>query len=682
MKYRRRLLASAIASVVFCALSSAWAGEFKKVDKPVPGQYIVVLKGPAARLAGESSRGPTVSEQARNFAKTYRISILASYDHVLLGFAAKIDDATLQKLLADDRVDYIEQDGYVEAYPTQTGATWGIDRVDQRQLPLSTTYTYTTTAAGVHAYVIDTGVLGSHSQFDNRPIGNGFTSIIDGNGTNDCNGHGTHVAGTLGGKTWGIAKEATIHPVRVLNCAGSGTFSGVIAGMNWVSANRILPAVANMSLGGGASTSLDAAAVNLTANGVTVVVAAGNSNANACSFSPARASAIPVPSAVITAGSTDSNDSRSSFSNFGTCLSLFAPGRDITSAWHTGMAATNTISGTSMAAPHVAGAAALLLAAQQTATPAQIKAQILQNATPNVVGNPGAGSPNLLLYTLSSCGPSQQVFQQSDVSGKVTIAVFERCSSTLSQHHTDFAVQVPPGYVVIGGGGEGGEGGNTPGGNLLTASYPNAGLTEWRVSTKDHQDADPIYLRAWAIGLKISGLTSAQLVGHIAVATANSPITAHPDVTATLSQGYILLGGGFKVNWSGMGNLGTASAPSGAYGWRVRSKDHNLASPASAQAFAIGLRESIPGIGNFISTVNTATSAPAAHPTGSVTLANGYALSGCGAYVNFSGNGNLLWKIKPLTPAAGKAACEVSSKDHIVADPTTIATYSMGLRSY
>jgi subtilisin family serine protease len=343
------------------------------------------------------------------------------------------------------------------------------------------------------------------------------------------------------------------------------------------------------------------------------------------------------------------------------------------------MAATNTISGTSMAAPHVAGAAALLLAAQQTATPAQIKAQILQNATPNVIGNPGAGSPNLLLYTLSSCGATQQVFQQSDVSGRVAIAVFERCSSTLSQHNTDFAVQVPPGYVVIGGGGEGK---NAPGGNLLTASYPNAGLTEWRVSTKDHQIADPVSVRAWAIGLKVNGLTPAQLISHLTVTTASSSNTAHPDVTANLPAGYVLLGGGFKVNWSGMGNLGAASAPSGAYGWRVRSKDHNLTSPATAQAFAIGLRESIPGIGNFMSTVNTAISAPAAHPTGSVTLANGYALSGCGAYVNFAGNGNLLWKIKPLTPAIGKAACEVSSKDHVVSDPTTIATYSMGLRSY
>lgn len=673
MKYRRQLLASTIAVVMFGAVSPVWAADFRKVEKPVPGQYLVVLKEQAARLAGESRRAPSVSEQARTIASTHGISVLGSYDHVVRGFAAKIDETALQKLLADDRVDYIEQDGYVEAYPTQTGATWGIDRVDQRILPLSTTYTYNTTASGVHAYVIDTGVFGGHSQFDNRPMGNGFTSISDGNGTNDCNGHGTHVAGTLGGKTLGIARGVVIHPVRVLNCAGSGTFSGVIAGMNWVSANRISPAVANMSLGGPANTTLDAAVANLTASGVTVVVAAGNHIANACNFSPARA-----PSA-ITVGSTDPNDSRSSFSNFGPCVDLFAPGRNITSAWISGVAATNTISGTSMAAPHAAGAAALLLATQPTATPAQITAQILQNATPNVVVNPGVGSPNLLLYTLASCGTSQQVFQQSDVSGRVTIAVFERCSSALSQHNSDFAVQVPSGYVVIGGGGEGK---NTPAGNLLTASYPNAALTEWRVSTKDHQIADPVSVRAWAIGLKINGLTQAQLISHLTVATATSSNAPHPDVTANLPAGYVLLGGGFKVNWSGMGNLGTASAPSGAYGWRVRSKDHNLASPANAQAFAIGLRESIPGIGNFLSTVNTMVSAPAAHPTGSVTLANGYALSGCGAYVNWSGNGNLLWKIKPFTPAAGKAACEVSSKDHVVSDPATIATYTMGLRSY
>ncbi len=672
---RFTLLSAAIgASLVMCAAAgSAFATDLRIAKSPVAGQYIVVLKPSAAALIGETSRAARVSAVANDIATSHGAQLVRSFNRALRGFVVKVDEDALARLLADPRVAYVEEDGYVRANPTQTGATWGLDRVDQRNLPLSGSYTYNTTAAGVHAYIIDTGLLASHNEFAGR-VGNGFDSV--GGGTNDCNGHGTHVAGTVGGSTWGVAKGVTIHPVRVLDCGGSGTWAGVIAGIDWVAANRVLPAVANMSLGGGASTAVDTAVANLNNAGVTVVVAAGNNAGDACQNSPARA-----PSA-ITVGATGSNDARSiwgsgSESNFGSCLDLFAPGTAITSAWHTGNTATNTINGTSMASPHVAGAAALYLASNPAATPAQVTASILGNATPNVVSDPRAGSPNLLLYTLGNGNGTDKIFEQTDLSGKITIAVFERVSPTASGHNTDFAIAVPDDYVVIGGGGEGK---NAPQGNLLTASYPNAGLTAWLVSTKDHVNADPVQVRGWAIGLKIAGLTPAQVRANLSVNTATSAYASHPDVTAALPAGYVLAGGGIKVNWSGAGNLATASAPSG-NGWRVRSKDHQNASPATATAYAIGINSSIAGVGTISNIVNGGTSGVASHPAYTQSLSSGYALSGCGAFVNWSGAGNLLWRIKPISPAAGQTACTVASKDHLASSAASISGYSIGLQA-
>jgi serine protease len=244
----------------------------------------------------------------------------------------------------------------------------------------------------VRAYVIDTGILAAHADFGGR-VGAGFTAINDGRGSNDCNGHGTHVAGTVGGNTWGIAKGVQLFGVRVLGCTGSGSNSGVIAGVDWVTANHVKPAVANMSLGGGASSALDTAVNNSIAAGVFYAVAAGNDNANACNYSPARAAN------AMTVGSTTSTDARSSFSNFGTCVDIFAPGSSITSAWYTSNSATNTISGTSMASPHVAGVAALYLAGNTTASPSAVTTAINNNATLNKVTSAGTGSPNRLLYS-------------------------------------------------------------------------------------------------------------------------------------------------------------------------------------------------------------------------------------------------------------------------------------------
>ena len=400
MNLRVSLLSAAIGATVIATVfpMSASAGEFRAARKPVPGQYIVVLKDDAASLATESDSRARVANVASEMSTRHRARLVRSYGHALRGFVAQADDQALAKLIADPRVAYVEEDGYVSISATQSGATWGIDRIDQRARPLNGTYVYNTTAAGVHAYIIDTGVLLSHTQFTGR-MGNGFDAVTSGGNANDCNGHGTHVAGTVGGSTYGVAKGVTIHPVRVLGCNGSGTNSGVIAGMDWVAQNRIRPAVANMSLGGGASQATDHAVQRMVNAVVTVVVAAGNDNGNACSYSPARA-----PNA-ITVGSTTNTDARSSFSNFGTCLDIFGPGSSITSAWYTGTTATNTISGTSMAAPHVAGVAALYLATNTGASPAQVVSAINASATTGVVTNPGTGSPNRLLYSLFGTAP-------------------------------------------------------------------------------------------------------------------------------------------------------------------------------------------------------------------------------------------------------------------------------------
>jgi hypothetical protein len=353
----------------------------------VPGEYIVVLHEDMKPVA---QRGAAAIAQEMSAAHGFDVTHV--YEHALKGFAVRMPEARVQRLLADSRVKYVEENGTVEAINSQSPATWGIDRVDQRNLPLNNTYNYNHDGSGAHAYIIDTGVLLAHQEFTGR-MGNGFDAVTSGGNANDCNGHGTHVAGTVAGTVYGIAKKAIVHPVRVLGCNGSGTNAGVISGMDWVTGNHIKPAVANMSLGGGASQATDDAVQRMFAAGVSVAVAAGNDNKDACGYSPARA-----PNA-ITVGSTTNTDARSSFSNWGTCLDIFAPGSSITAAWHTSNTATNTISGTSMASPHVAGAAVLYVAANPNATPQQVRDALVNNGTPNKVTSAGTGSPNVLLFT-------------------------------------------------------------------------------------------------------------------------------------------------------------------------------------------------------------------------------------------------------------------------------------------
>lgn len=364
-------------------------------------KYIVVLK------PSQISSGPSLSSQDRvtslSLVQTAmarlenRYQILNSAEHVfsaaLLGGVYRLTHEQAQAMAQDPQVAYLEKDQKVQVQTIQSGVTWGLDRIDQAELPLSQTYLFDSIpGTPVTAFVIDTGILMNHEEFQGR-ASSGYDLVDKDNDATDCNGHGTHVAGTIGSRTYGVAKKANLVAVRVLDCQGSGSYAGVIAGVDWVTAHHQGPSVANMSLGGPFSQALEDAITQSIKSGVTYVVAAGNENQSACIGSPSHLSL------AIKVGSTSANDARSSFSNFGDCLDIFAPGSDITSTWWTSTSATQTISGTSMASPHAAGVAALYLARNPAALPAQVKTALLAGASLGRVVGAGNGSPNRLLNT-------------------------------------------------------------------------------------------------------------------------------------------------------------------------------------------------------------------------------------------------------------------------------------------
>lgn len=395
-RYARRLAATSAITGAALALATAAAfpaaasdgtpeGVIENAGAPgaISGSYIVTLDESAAE-AGSSEGRALAAEYGAKIKKTYRAAVN--------GYAVELSAAQAKKFAADPAVESVVQNRTFTISGTQPSPpSWGLDRIDQSALPLNSSYTYPDTAgAGVTAYIIDTGVRISHSDFGGR-ASNGYDAIDDDNVAQDGNGHGTHVAGTVAGTSYGVAKKAKIVGVRVLDNSGSGTTEQVVAGIDWVTANAVKPAVANMSLGGGADSVLDAAVQSAIDSGITFAVAAGNESTNASTKSPARVAD------AITVGSTTSADARSSFSNYGSVVDIFAPGSSITSSWNTGDSATNTISGTSMASPHVAGAAALYLADHPGQTPAQVSAGLVAAATSGVVTSPGTGSPNKLL---------------------------------------------------------------------------------------------------------------------------------------------------------------------------------------------------------------------------------------------------------------------------------------------
>ncbi|WP_405588471.1 S8 family serine peptidase [Streptomyces sp. NBC_01092] len=499
------LVAGLVSALPAAAAAPEGRIQYQGAANAVADSYIVTLKADHARSG---------SKAGRDLVQKYGADVERTYKKALNGYAIEASAAEAKRLAADPAVASVVQNRTFHIDATQTNPpSWGLDRIDQKNLPLNSSYTYPDSAGqGVTAYVIDTGVRITHSDFGGR-ASYGYDAIDNDNTAQDGHGHGTHVAGTVAGSSYGVAKKAKVVGVRVLNNSGSGTTAQVVAGIDWVAQNAVKPAVANMSLGGGADTALDTAVRNAIASGVTFAVAAGNESTNASTKSPARVTE------AITVGATTSTDAKASYSNYGTVLDLFAPGSSITSAWNSGDTATNTISGTSMASPHVAGAAALYLADHPTSTPAQVSTALTSAATTGVVTSPGTGSPNRLLYvgggTTTPPGPRFEntgdyaINDNSTVESPVTVSgVAGNAPSALAVEvhivHTyigDLQVQLiaPDGTAyTMKSYGTGGSSDNINTTYSVNASSEAANGT-WKLRVSDNANIDTGRIDAWAL---------------------------------------------------------------------------------------------------------------------------------------------------------------------------------------
>ncbi|MFK0238054.1 S8 family peptidase [Streptomyces vinaceus] len=389
------------ATALTCIADSAEAGpehgRVRTASEPIPGRYLVVLKeepasAPHGRASGAERTAAATATEAARIARTHGGTVRTVYSAALPGYAAEMTEAQARRVAVDPAVDYVQQDGVHAVSSTQADPPWGLDRIDQRDLPLDRKYTAAQSAANVTVYLVDSGLRTTHSQFQGRAT-IGADKVGDGRNGADCTGHGTHVAGTVGGKDFGVAKGAKLVAVRVTDCHDRAATSAIIAAADWITAHAVKPAVVNMSINGGGNTAEDDAIKRSIASGVTWVVSSGNGNTDACGNSPARISA-----AIVVNNST-SDDARRSDSNFGPCTDLFAPGTAITSAGNQSDTATRQLSGTSMAAPHVAGAAAMFLATHPAATPAEVHSALTGAATTGKIRGTGQGTPNRLLYT-------------------------------------------------------------------------------------------------------------------------------------------------------------------------------------------------------------------------------------------------------------------------------------------